>query len=95
MSVHQPKGPPECERPAPPQDRHTRNNTSAYEFSRDPHEPLTAEDRHEQKVLEEAARLGYRLATRCSRCNQWVVSSKSVAAHMGPVCRAKAKQVVA
>ena len=53
-------------------------------------EAPTAEDRHEAQVLAEAARLGYQLAYRCSRCGQWVVAPKSVARHMGPVCRAKA-----
>ena len=53
------------------------------------HEPVTAEDRHEAALLTAAAEMGYRLATRCLRCNQWIVAPKSVAAHMGPVCRAK------
>lgn len=49
----------------------------------------TAEDRHEAAVLAAAAALGYRLGTRCLRCGHWVVVPKSVAAHMGPVCRRK------
>jgi hypothetical protein len=49
----------------------------------------TAEDRADTAVLAAAEALGYRLAVRCTRCGQWVVSDKSVAAHMGPVCRAK------
>jgi hypothetical protein len=53
-------------------------------------EAPTAEDRREARVLAEAAALGYRLATRCSRCGQWVVARTSVRLHMGPVCRAKA-----
>ena len=57
--------------------------------SRSWHEPVTAEDRREAALLAEAAQLGYRLATRCTRCNQWVVNAKSVAAHMGPKCRAR------
>lgn len=52
-------------------------------------EPITAQDRHEAAVLAAAADLGYRLATRCLRCGQWIVAPKSVAAHMGPVCAAK------
>ena len=53
------------------------------------HEPITAEDRHEAAVLAAAAALGYRLGTRCLRCGHWIVAPRSVAAHMGPVCRAK------
>jgi hypothetical protein len=53
------------------------------------HEPVTAEDRYEAWVLAEAERLGYRLSLRCVRCNQPLVAAKSVALHMGPVCRAR------
>ena len=49
----------------------------------------SAEDRREAGLLAELRDLGYRPATRCTRCNQWVVAAKSVALHMGPVCRAK------
>jgi hypothetical protein len=49
----------------------------------------TAEDRREAEVLAGAEKLGYRLATRCTRCQKWVVSHENVAAHIGPVCRAK------
>ena len=52
-------------------------------------EPLTAEDRADIDVLVAAAERGFRLATRCIRCGQWVVAPSSVRAHMGPVCRAK------
>jgi hypothetical protein len=53
------------------------------------HEPLDAETRAEIDLLIQAAEMGYRLATRCSRCNQWLVAPSSVRAHLGPVCRAK------
>lgn len=49
----------------------------------------TADDRREASLLAELRDLGYQPATRCTRCNQWVVAPKSVALHMGPVCRAK------
>jgi hypothetical protein len=52
-----------------------------------PHEPLTAEDRADLDVLIAAAERGFRLATRCTRCNQWLVAPSSVRAHLGPVCR--------
>ena len=55
----------------------------------DPHEPLTAEDRDDLDVLIAAAERGFRLATRCIRCGQWLVAPPSIRAHMGAVCRAK------
>jgi uncharacterized protein DUF6011 len=55
-----------------------------------PHEPLTAEDRADLDVLIAAAERGFRLATRCRRCNQWLVAPSSIRAHMGAVCRSKA-----
>jgi hypothetical protein len=80
-------------RPTPRQNRPIRNNSSAAEFTapwrHDPHEPLTAEDRADLDVLNAAAERGFSLATRCLRCNQWLVAPSSVRAHMGPVCRAK------
>jgi hypothetical protein len=52
-------------------------------------EPLTSEDRLDAQVLAAASERGYRLAVRCGRCNQWLVAHKSVALHLGPVCRTK------
>lgn len=48
-----------------------------------------AGDRAEQKLIADAREHGYRLAVRCTQCGQWVVAAKSVAAHMGPRCRAR------
>lgn len=53
------------------------------------HDPLTAEDRADLDVLIAAAERGYRLATRCLRCGQWLVAPSSVRRHLGPVCAAK------
>lgn len=50
------------------------------------------EDRLDAQVLAEAKARGFRLAIRCSRCNQWLVASKSVALHLGPTCRRKITQ---
>ena len=58
-------------------------------WRRDPHEPLTAEDRADLNVLIAAAERGFRLATRCTRCGKWLVAPSSVRAHLGPVCRGK------
>jgi hypothetical protein len=69
------------------------STTLTDEFSppwrQDPHEPLTAEDRADIEVLIAAAERGFRLATRCTRCGQWLVAPSSVRAHLGPVCKVK------
>lgn len=81
-------------RPAPPQDRPSRNHSpnatkSTAHRSEDGYAAPTAEDRREAQLLAELRECGYRPAVRCTRCNQWVVADASVAAHMGPVCRSK------
>jgi hypothetical protein len=87
------QGLPEGRMPIPPQDRHPHNHTDTAEFiapwRQDWHEPLTAEDRADLDVLIAAAERGYRLAVRCTRCNQWLVAPSSVRRHLGPVCQAK------
>ncbi len=47
------------------------------------------QDKADAAVLAAARERGFRLAVRCQRCNQWVVSAESVAWHLGPVCRRK------
>jgi len=80
-------------RPAPGKGRPIPNNTSTgyltAPWHHDPREPLTAEDRADLAVLEAAAQRGFRLATRCIRCGQWLVAPTSVRAHLGPVCRTR------
>jgi len=49
----------------------------------------TDEDRLDAAVIAAAKARGFTVAVRCTRCSQWVVTAASVAAHMGPVCRAK------
>ncbi|VBA61228.1 DUF6011 domain-containing protein [Mycobacterium attenuatum] len=58
-------------------------------WRQDWYDPLSAEDRADLAVLIAAAERGYRLATRCLRCGQWLVAPSSVRRHMGPVCAAK------
>lgn len=74
-------------------DAPSSHNTNADQFTAPwafgLHEPLTAEDRADFDVLLAAAERGFRLATRCTRCNQWLVAPSSVRAHLGPVCRAR------
>ncbi|HOB50961.1 MAG TPA: hypothetical protein PKK01_16870 [Mycobacterium sp.] len=54
------------------------------------------EDRLDAQALDAARARGFAVAVPCTRCGQWVVAPKSVALHMGPVCRAKsAAEVVA
>lgn len=85
---HKRKGPARHSQPSP------GNTTNADQFTarwhHDRHEPLTVEDRADLDVLIAAAERGFRLATRCIRCGQWLVAPSSVRAHMGAVCRAKA-----
>lgn len=78
-------------RPAGNRAARTNNNNTEFTapWCHQPHEPLTAEDRADLEVLEAAHERGFSLATRCTRCNQWIVAPSSVRAHMGPVCRAK------
>lgn len=52
-----------------------------------PTEPVTAEDRADIEVLANAEDRGFRLATRCLVCGQWLVAAKSVRLHVGPKCR--------
>ena len=82
-------------KPAPPQDRPSRNITNGdSQFTRllglQRHEPLTPEDRADLDLIIAAAERGFRLATRCTACGSWISNPKSVRAHMGPVCRSRA-----
>jgi hypothetical protein len=76
--------------PTPLSDNITDTAEHIAPWRQDWHEPLTAEDRADIDVLIAAAERGFRLATRCTRCNQWLVAPSSVRRHLGPVCRAKA-----
>jgi hypothetical protein len=50
----------------------------------------TIDERAEQRLLAAAREAGYRLAIQCLDCRRWLVDPASVAAHRGPVCRARA-----
>jgi Family of unknown function (DUF6011) len=80
-------------RPAPPKSRPPRNSTSATKFiaprRQDGYAAPDAEDRADTAILAAAEALGYRIAVQCLDCGHWLASPKSVAAHRGPVCRAK------
>lgn len=62
---------------------------SSLHLRQDGYTAPTADDRLDAQVIDAALARGFRLAARCTRCHQWVVAAESVAAHMGPVCRAK------
>lgn len=85
--------PPTRRCPATSDDRAPADTTSTPDYiapwRQDWHDPLSAEDRADLDVLIAAAERGFRLATRCLRCNQWLVAPASVRAHLGPVCRRK------
>jgi formylmethanofuran dehydrogenase subunit E len=63
---------------------------SSVHQAEDGYSAPTPDDRLDAEVVAAAKERGFSIAVRCSRCNQWVVAAKSVALHMGPVCRAKA-----
>ena len=72
----------------------TTHNVDDAEFTRllglQRHEPLTAETRAEIDLLIKAAEMGFRLSVRCVDCGHWITAPRSVRAHRGPVCAAKA-----
>lgn len=81
-------------RPAPPQDRPSRNHTNAAKSiahqRQDGYAAPSLDDGLDAQVLDEAKARGFRLAARCSACGHWLVAAESVALHLGPVCRGKA-----
>lgn len=56
----------------------------------DGYTPPTPDERIDAAVIAAARQRGFDIAVRCARCGHWVVAAKSVAAHLGPTCRAKA-----
>ena len=81
-------------RPAPPQSRPSRNTTYADESivrrRQDGYTAPDADDRLDAYVIAEAKARGFQVAIRCTACGHWLVAAKSVALHLGPVCRTKA-----
>lgn len=68
-------------------DRHESNGSLTPAWIYD------AEDRNRRQLEAEALAAGYRLAVQCVSCGAWLVAAKSVAAHRGPVCRARRLEV--
>lgn len=46
-----------------------------------------AQDRADQRVIAAVTACGYRIAVPCIICGSWLTNPRSVAAHVGPVCR--------
>jgi hypothetical protein len=77
-------------RPAPT-DRPSPNATNGYhQRSGDyRHQPPTADERREAKLLEELHGLGYGITVPCLICGHALTSVRSLARHVGPQCLAK------
>ena len=54
------------------------------------HQAPTPAERREEQLLEELRKLGYCVAVSCLICGHALTSPRSVAAMIGPTCRAKA-----
>lgn len=54
------------------------------------HSTPTADERREAMLLAELKSLGYGITVPCLICQRPLTSARSLAAHVGPVCRAKA-----
>jgi len=81
-------------KPAPPQNRPSRNHSRTVEFiayrRHDGYAAPDAEDLDDAAVLAAAFERGYRIAVQCIDCGHWLTNPVSVAAFRGPRCRAKA-----
>ena len=53
----------------------------------------TAEERREQKLLDELRALGYGITVPCLECGHPLTSARSLARHVGPRCAARATAV--
>lgn len=70
--------------------KHRRSNGYRHRNADHRHQAPTAEERREQKLLEELRGLGYCIAVSCLVCGHPLTSARSVALMVGPRCRAKA-----
>lgn len=77
-------------RPAPPQNRPSRNHTNYAQSSGDyRHQAPTAEDRAVQLALDVLRQHGYGIAMRCLDCQHPITSAASLARMRGPRCEAR------
>ncbi|MGQ9408941.1 DUF6011 domain-containing protein [Mycolicibacterium gilvum] len=62
---------------------------SSLHRAEDGYSAPSGDERREAELLAELRGLGYRISVKCRVCGHPVVSARSVAAHIGPKCRAK------
>ena len=55
----------------------------------------SADDRREHELLAELKSRGYGITVPCLICKRPLTSARSLAAHVGPVCRARMAEAVA
>lgn len=73
-------------RPSP--NKPSTNDSSLYR-PEDGYQAPTASDIYEASVVAAARELGYGLYVRCLECRRPLTSWRSVAEHLGPVCRSR------
>lgn len=81
-------------RPAPPQDRPSRNTTSTTDSSlyrrQDGYQAPEVEDRAVARAIDLLREHGYGIAARCLDCQHPITSPASLARMRGPRCAARA-----
>ena len=73
-----------------PLNQYAKSTALTRFYGHDVHEPLTAEDREDLRVIAAAVERGYHIAVRCVDCGHWLASPTSVRRHRGPKCAARA-----
>lgn len=81
-------------RPAPPQDRPSRNTTNGTDSSlyrrQDGYSAPSVEDRAVAQAIDVLREHGYGIAARCLDCRHPITSAVSLARMRGPRCAARA-----
>lgn len=77
---------------ATPKHRANKRRANGYHHSSGDyrHEAPTADERREQKLVDELHELGYGITVPRLECGHPLTSPASLARHIGPVCAAKA-----
>lgn len=57
------------------------------------HQPLTADERREQQLLDELHALGYGITMPCRECGHPLTTIQSLSRNIGPKCAARANAV--
>lgn len=82
---------PASQRPAPSTSPNVETQSSRCHGRADGYAAPDAVERHEARVLAQAAELGYRLSVACLDCHRPLTDVVSVAYRRGPTCRARAE----